>query len=144
ATLVLFALLARDPPSARSGPARAVDYAAVLGQADTWWFCILYFVTFGGFVGLSSFLNTFFVDQFDAPKAAVGLWTWPFIVAGSLLRPVGGFLSDRVGGIRMLFLLYGAAALGSLGVALFLSSYAGTCLLLFVLMAALGMGNGSV
>ena len=94
---------------------KAADYAAVLTKADAWWFCILYFVTFGGFVGLSSFFNTFFVDQFDAPRAAVGLWTWPFIIAGSFLRPVGGALSDRLGGIRMLTLLYGVVVLCALG-----------------------------
>ena len=63
-------------------------------------------MTFGGFVGLSYFFNTFFVDQYDAPKAAVGLWTWPFILAGSFLRPVGGALADSFGGIRMLTALY--------------------------------------
>lgn len=142
-TLALFALLAKDPP-AQARPARWADYAAVLGKADAWWFCLLYFVTFGGFVGLSSFFNTFFVDQYDAPRAAVGLWTWPFIIAGSFLRPIGGALSDRLGGIRMLTLLYSVVVLAALGVGLFITHFAVACVLLFVLMGCLGMGNGSV
>lgn len=142
-TLIVFAMLAKDPPTTVR-PSRLRDYTAVLTKADTWWFCILYFVTFGGFVGLSSFFNTFFVDQYDAPKAAVGLWTWPFIIAGSFLRPVGGALSDRLGGIRMLTLLYTTVIAAALGVGLFITNFAVSCILLFVLMGCLGMGNGSV
>ncbi|AIE84369.1 Nitrate/nitrite transporter [Fimbriimonas ginsengisoli Gsoil 348] len=142
-TLVIFTLLAKEPPRT-SPPLRAVDFKAVLASTDLWRFCLLYFVTFGGFVGLSTFANTFFVDQFDAPKAAVGLWTWPFIVAGSLLRPVGGALADRFGGLRMLTILYGVVLAASVGVALFVHSFPATCLLLLFLMGALGMGNGSV
>ncbi|HTE18479.1 MAG TPA: MFS transporter, partial [Armatimonadota bacterium] len=142
-TLVFFALLAKDPPGA-TRPARAADYVAVLTTADAWWFCILYFVTFGGFVGLSSFFNTFFVDQYDAPRAAVGLWTWPFIIAGSFLRPLGGALADKLGGIRMLTLLYGVVIAAALGVGLLITHFALSCVLLFILMGCLGMGNGSV
>jgi len=142
-TLVLFALLAKDPPG-RTRPARLTEYVAILGKADAWWFCLLYFVTFGGFVGLSSFFNTFFVDQYDAPRAAVGLWTAPFILAGSLLRPLGGALSDRLGGIRMLTLLYSLVILSALGVGLLIAHFAAACALLFLLMGCLGMGNGSV
>jgi len=143
ATLLVFAWLAKDPPG-QTHPARARDYVAVLTQPDTWWFCLLYFVTFGGFVGLASFINTFFVDQFDAPKAAVGLWTWPFIIAGSFLRPVGGALSDRIGGVRMLGILYSTVIVASVGVGLMIGSFAATSVLLLILMGALGMGNGSV
>ena len=142
-TFLVFALLAKDPPAA-ARPSRAADYAGVLAQADSWKFCLLYFVTFGGFVGLSYFFNTFFVDQFDAPKAAVGWWTWPFIVAGSFLRPVGGALADRLGGIRMLSALYGVAIACAVGVGLLITHFAACCVLLFVLMGCLGMGNGSV
>ena len=142
-TLAVFTLLAKDPPVAGRG-SKLKDYMAVLATPDAWWFCALYFVTFGGFVGLSSFFNTFFVDQYDAPKAAVGLWTWPFILAGSLIRPIGGALADRIGGIRMLTLLYAVVTVCALGVGLFLHNFPVACVLLFVLMACLGMGNGSV
>lgn len=142
-TLAAFAFLAKEPPR-KSPPATATDFSAVLKRVDLWRFCALYFVTFGGFVGLSTFFNTFFVDQFDAPKAAVGLWTWPFIVAGSFLRPVGGALSDRFGGIRVLSALYGLVIAASCAVAVLLHSFPATCCLLFAVMGALGMGNGSV
>ena len=146
---VIFATLAKDPPPpaavAAPRPSTSLNpYLAVLKTADAWWFCLFYFVTFGGFVGLSSFFNTFFVDQFDAPKAAVGLWTWPFIVAGSFLRPVGGALSDRFGGVRMLTVLYSIVVLCAFGVGIGIGNFGLVCALLLVLMGALGMGNGSV
>lgn len=143
--LVIFATLAKDPPApAGKKTAKIGDYFSAFKQIDSLWFCLLYFVTFGGFVGLSSFFNTFFVDQYDAPKAAVGLWTWPFIIAGSVLRPVGGALSDKIGGIRMLMLLYGTVVVTAIGVGVFITNFAVSCVLLFVLMGCLGMGNGSV
>ena len=104
--LVVFALLAKDAPGARKKTTLA-SYLAVLKQPDTYTFCLLYFVTFGGFVGLSSFLNGFFVDQFDVAKVAVGVVTAPLIIAGSLLpagrrRPGGqtGRHPDADGALR--------------------------------------------
>ena len=56
-------VLAKDSPN-QPAPKPLADYGRVLGHADTWWFCLFYSVTFGGFVGLASFLNTFFKDQY--------------------------------------------------------------------------------
>ena len=140
---VVFALLAKDPP-AKTKAATGADFARVLGQADAWRFCLLYFVSFGGFVGLSYFMNKFFVDQYDFPKATVGLSTALFIVAGSLLRPVGGALADKLGGIRMLTVLYATACVMALGIGVLIANMWATFAMLFLLMGCLGMGNGSV
>src|SRR5262245_43516742 len=67
ATLVLMVLVARDSPS-QPAPKRLAEYAAVLGERDTWWFCLFYSVTFGGFVGLAVFLNSFFFVQYDLDR----------------------------------------------------------------------------
>ena len=143
-TFVVFSLMAKDAPG-HVKPAGAGAYVSALAKPDTLWFCLLYFVTFGGFVGLSSFINTFFVDQFDYAKATVGAATAVFIIAGSLVRPIGGLLSDKIGGIRMLTVLYATVAAMAIGVGLLMTvSQAATFLCLFVLMACLGMGNGSV
>jgi MFS transporter, NNP family, nitrate/nitrite transporter len=141
--LILFTVLAKDPPHAAKTTSFG-EYLEVLKSADAWWLCLFYFVTFGGFVGISSFCNTFFVDQYGVPKASVGLWTWPFILAGSFLRPVGGALSDRLGGIKMLTLLYGAVAAFAFLVGLTITNFSLTAVLLFGLMGCLGMGNGAV
>src|SRR5207249_3920653 len=66
-TLGLVALVARESPD-RPPPKALRDYGTVLAKSDTWWFCLFYSVTFGGFVGLGSFLSIFFCDQFDLDK----------------------------------------------------------------------------
>ncbi len=141
-TLLIFFLLARDAPGAVKAK-RLADYAAVLRLRDTWWFCLFYSVTFGGFVGLASFLNSFFVAQYGLEKQQAGYFTTACVVAGSFLRPVGGYLADRLGGIRMLAALYVGAGLMMLGVA-GLPPVAVCAALLFLGMGMLGMGNGSV
>ena len=142
-TLAVFIAMAKDAPNHKPST-RPDDYASVVKTGDAWAFCLLYFVTFGGFVGMSSFINTFFVDQYDYPKVAVGLFTWPFIISGSFLRPFGGALADKIGGIRMLSVLYGVGIVTAAIIGFVITNKAVTFPLLFILMGAMGMGNGSV
>jgi NNP family nitrate/nitrite transporter-like MFS transporter len=142
ATLVVFALCARDSPT-QPAPRPLAGYLAVLRQRDTWWFCLFYGVTFGGFVGLASFLSIFFHDQYQLTKVAAGSFATLCVLAGSCLRPVGGHLADRVGGIRMLVGLYAGVAVLMAGLATLPPLAAGTALM-FLAMGLLGMGNGAV
>ena len=57
-------------------------------------------------MGLASFLNVFFLSQYGLTKIQAGNFTTLCVIAGSFLRPLGGHLSDRLGGIRMLTILY--------------------------------------
>src|SRR5262249_12338719 len=120
-TFVTFALLAKDSPN-QPPPKPLHAYAGVLGLGDTWWFCLFYSVTFGCFVGLASFLNTFFADQYfpgdPSGPAYAGYFTTLCVLAGSFLRPVGGYLADAFGGIRMLLVLYAGVGVTMLGMAL--------------------------
>jgi NNP family nitrate/nitrite transporter-like MFS transporter len=146
--LVVFFLLARDSPD-RPPPKRLADYAAVLRERDAWWFCLFYSVTFGGFVGFSMFLNTFFARQYfpDQPeqgKVYAGYFATLCVVSGSFLRPVGGYLADRLGGIRVLTALFVGVGAVMLGMSLVPPSLEVGTALLFVGMALLGTGNGSV
>src|SRR5712692_7469024 len=70
-TLLFFVLFAKDSPS-QPAPRPLRDYTAVLRQRDTWWFCLFYSVTFGGFVGLASFLNSFFHNQYELSRVQAG------------------------------------------------------------------------
>jgi NNP family nitrate/nitrite transporter-like MFS transporter len=141
-TLCVFTLFAKDSPS-QPAPKQWADYAAVCTQRDTWWFCLFYSVTFGGFVGLAVFLNSFFVVQYHLDRIQAGYFATACVIAGSLLRPVGGYLADRFGGIRMLTLLYVGVGAMMLGLAT-LPPLAWGTVLMFVGMGMLGMGNGSV
>src|SRR5262249_15944481 len=140
--LVLFFLFAKDSPN-QPAPQPLRSYAAVLGQRDTWWFCLFYSVTFGGFVGLASFLNTFFKVQYGLGKVEAGYFATACVIAGSFLRPVGGYLADRLGGVRVLVALYALAGLALLYVATLPALYP-AAVTLFLAMGLLGMGNGSV
>jgi NNP family nitrate/nitrite transporter-like MFS transporter len=141
-TLAVYILLAKESPS-RPQPKRLIDYFSVLKEADTFWFCFFYSITFGGFVGLASFLGIFFHDQYGLSKVTAGYFTALCVFAGSFVRPVGGYLADRFGGVRMLTVLFGAIGILMLGVS-FLPPLALATVLIFLGMACLGMGNGSV
>ncbi len=142
ATLAIFFVFARDSPN-QPPPRPLAAYANVLKLGDTWWFCLLYAITFGGFVGLASFLNVFFLSQYGLSKVGASNFATFCVLAGSLLRPLGGYLADRFGGVRMLTGLYLFMGASMLAMATLPPLFAGT-ILLFAAMAALGMGNGAV
>jgi NNP family nitrate/nitrite transporter-like MFS transporter len=141
-TWILLALFARESPS-RPAPRPLVDYLHVFRQRDVWWFCLFYSVTFGGFVGLASFLSIFFRDQYGLSRVSAGNFATLCVVAGSFLRPLGGHLADRLGGIQLLTALYVGVGATLIGIASLPPLAVGT-LLLFVTMGLLGMGNGAV
>lgn len=140
--LALYSVMAKDSPKRPPRPAWR-DYVVIFRQADTAWFCLFYCFTFGGFVGLASFLTLFFHDQYGLTKVRAGDFTTLVVVAGSFLRPVGGWIADRIGGYRLLLALLGGvgcclAAISSLPTLAFVVP------LLFLCMGMLGMGNGAV
>jgi NNP family nitrate/nitrite transporter-like MFS transporter len=142
ATFVAFFIIAKDSPH-HAPPAKLSAYIGGLRQPETLWLCLFYSVTFGGFVGLSSYLAIFFHDGYHVSKVHAGDLTAACVFSGSLLRPVGGAVSDRFGGLRVLTVLLGIVAALILVVAmqpplLFLLP------VLVVTMATLGMGNGAV
>ncbi|MBV8675596.1 MAG: NarK/NasA family nitrate transporter [Planctomycetaceae bacterium] len=141
-TLVAFMIFAQDSPR-QPAPQPLAAYAEVLRLRDTWWFCLFYAVTFGGFVGLTSFLNVFFLSQYGLTKIQAGNFATLCVMAGSFLRPLGGYLSDRLGGIRMLTILYLGVGVMMLHLSA-LPPLAWGTLLLFASMGLLGMGNGAV
>jgi NNP family nitrate/nitrite transporter-like MFS transporter len=140
--LAVYLLLAKESPT-QPPPRRLGEYLAVLRVTDTWWFNLFYMVTFGGFVGLASFLPIFFHDQYGLSRVMAGNLTALCVLLGSFLRPVGGALADRFGGLTVLTLLYAAVGVLMVGIS-FLPPLPLTTLLLFAGMSGLGMGNGSV
>lgn len=102
--LLAFILMAKDSPTHTKGqPLRS--YLGSLKNKDVWWFCLFYSVTFGGYVGLSSFLPIFWRDQYQVNPLTAGYLTALAAIVGSMIRPVGGWLADKIGGVRMLLVL---------------------------------------
>ena len=140
--LILFAIMAKDSPSRRT-PLTWRDYTSVLKEQDTLWFSMLYALTFGGFVGFTSFLTTFFHEQYHVSRVAAGDFTTVVVVSGSLLRPVGGWLSDRIGGYRLLLVVLASVAVCLMSAATLPSLWV-VVAALFAAVGLLGMGNGAV
>lgn len=138
----IFVTLAKEAPGTAKKNDRT-EFLALLKERDTWLFSGFYGVTFGGFVGLASFLSILLHDQYSVSRVMSGNLTALCVMAGSFLRPVGGFLADRMGGIRVLVVVYGAVSLLALGV-VELPALGVATALFFLLMACLGIGNGSV
>jgi NNP family nitrate/nitrite transporter-like MFS transporter len=140
---VVFLVFAKDAPN-RPQPKSIAEYLSVLKAGDAWWLMLLYGVTFGGFVGLSSSLTIYFNSEYGLPAVKAGFFTAACVFAGSFIRPVGGALADRFGGVRTLTVVYVLAALG-LALASFQqpSPYLALAILMFSMMA-LGAGNGAV
>jgi NNP family nitrate/nitrite transporter-like MFS transporter len=142
-TLLVFFLFAKDSPR-QPAPKAFTDYAKVLGHLDTWLFCFFYSVTFGGFVGLAVFLNSFFRVQYEQTPVVAGMFATVCVISGSFLRPIGGYLADRLGGIRMLVILYLGVLVTMVTLGLFPDNLYVGAVLMFLCMGCLGMGNGSV
>ena len=140
--LGLYMVMAKDAPS-QPAPKRIVEYFQPLKTADAWWLMAFYAVTFGGFSGLASSLTIYFNDQFGLSTIMAGYCTAACVFAGSLVRPMGGALADRIGGIKTLLMVFVVAACALAGVSM--APTLASALTLFVFaMLAFGTGNGAV
>ena len=158
--LCYYIMAAKDAPVERK-PISLKSYALLLRDSDSRWFMFFYFITFGGFVGLANALPLYFSVQYHVSGVAAGLLVALIVAFGSGFRPVGGFIADRIGGIRSLSILFSIVVAAYLVIAFMpegptaptaagwslvdLPRIAWLSVLLFsVGVLALGMGNGAV
>ncbi|TXH31762.1 MAG: NarK/NasA family nitrate transporter [Actinobacteria bacterium] len=78
-----------------------------LKQMRVWRFSLYYVVVFGAYVALAAWLPKYYVDVYDQSLSHAALLTALFIFPASLLRPVGGWISDRVGARRVMYATFG-------------------------------------
>lgn len=141
--LVVYIFLAKDAPE-QPAPKKLTEYLDVLKVPDAWWLMLLYAVTFGGFVGLSSSLTIYFNAEYGLDPVIAGVFTAACVFAGSFIRPVGGALADRIGGVRTLGTVYVLAAIGLAAASFHMpSAWIALAVMIFA-MSALGAGNGAV
>ncbi len=136
--LAAFAVLAHEPPRQR---ARAT--LPSLRDPDLRWMCLFYMITFGGYVGLSSFLPLLLRDAYGVTPIEAGYITGGLAFFGSASRPVGGILADRLGGARVLGVLMLPIA-GAYGFEASAPALPVMIASLAVSMMCLGLGNGAV
>ena len=140
--MIVMAIAAKEPPDIEHQSFR--EHIACLFEKDGWAFSLIYVITFGGFIGLANFLPTYFYDQFKVTKIEAGQLTMLATLMGSATRVVGGWLSDRWGGINTLtavlsMVIVTLVICGTMG-----QSLALTTLLFMLCFAALGAGNGAL
>ena len=140
--LIVYIFISKEPPL-KTTPKKIGDYFRMFRDKDVHWFCFFYTVTFGGFVGLAYSLGMYFKDRFGLTASQAGDLVALCTAVGALGRPIGGGISDRIGGIRSLYVYYTVACIalicGGLIGSLWLNVAA-----FFVACGAFGMGNGSV
>ena len=157
---IAYIFLAKNAPADvyTARPKKLKDYGKLLQDKDTWWFSLFYAISFGGFVGFAGYMKVYLMNTYQADMSAFGLDVFDesnvkviagyfgalCIFAGAILRPVGGNTADKIGGVKSLYFFYGAVAiLVAISALVDLPFYA-AILVLFLIMANLGMANGAV
>ena len=140
--LAVYAVFSREAKSEFKRK-RFIDYVNLLKDKDAHWFCFYYTISFGGFVGLASSYVLYFKSEFGLTAVHAGDFAAICTCAGALLRPAGGALADRIGGIRALYRFYIVGGLALIAAALGHNLYFNTAML-FIASGSLGMANGSV
>jgi len=123
------------------------DQAVIFKRKHNWLMCWLYLGTFGSFIGYAAGFPLLIKSQFPEVNALQFAWMGPLV--GALIRPVGGWLADRLGGARVTFWNFALMAAAVVGVLYFLPSgpshgnFAGFLAMFMVLFLTTGIGNGS-
>ena len=158
--LIAYTIMAKDAPKEvyTPRPKKLKDYGKLMKDKDTWWFALFYAISFGGFVGFAGYMKVYLMNTYQVDMATIGL-DWfnegnvkviagyfgaLTIFAGAILRPVGGGVADKLGGIKSLYIFFGLVAVLALVNALVVLPFWVAIFVLFLIMANLGMANGAV
>src|SRR6266699_706613 len=118
------------------------DQIAIVKRRHTWIMSFIYIGTFGSFIGYSAAFPLLIKTQFPAVTIAIA-FLGPLV--GSLSRPCGGLLADKIGGATVTFWNFIAMAAATLGVMYFVDhkEFAGFLTMFLALFVLTGFGNGS-
>ena len=157
---IAYLFLAKNAPESvyKARPKKLKDYGKLLKDKDTWWFNLFYAISFGGFVGFAGYMKVYLMNTYQADMSAFGISVFDepnvkviagyfgalTIFAGAVLRPVGGNIADKIGGVKALYFFYSAVAILVAIMALVDLPFFVAIAVLFLVMASLGMANGSV
>ncbi len=157
---IVYTFMAKDAPSDvyKPNPKKLSDYAKLLRDKDTWWFSLFYAVSFGGFVGFANYMKVYLMNTYQVDMSAFGMdilgeenvkvvagyFGAICIFAGAVLRPVGGAIADKMGGVKSLYIFFGAVTVLAVINATVVHNFYLAILVLFLIMANLGMANGAV
>ena len=141
--MVVMIVFAQEPPDL-DRHATLKEHIACLFEKDGWAFSLIYAVTFGGFIGLITFLPSYFYDQFGVSKVQAGQLTMLAAFMGAALRVFGGWISDHWGGVNTLTGVLAVVSVTLVLCGLAENSLPMTMVMFLVCFAALGAGNGAL
>jgi len=118
-------------------------YRSVLVEGDTWVVMLVYSITFGGFVGMSSYVTTLLVSLYQLPKIEAGLFMSLLAFIGAMVRPLGGLIADRVSGVRALMVILAAISVCDFTFAAWMPPLTSGIVLLLATYLSFGLGNGA-
>jgi MFS transporter, NNP family, nitrate/nitrite transporter len=133
-------------PVLGAGVALAVlprKYLVVLNERDTWVMMLVYSITFGGFVGMSSYVTLLLTTQYQLSKVDAGFMMALMSLTGAVVRPIGGLIADRFSGVRVLLVLLACISTCNFTFAALMPPLAGGVALLAALYLGFGLGNGA-
>lgn len=138
---LLFFIFAKDA-ARTTAPKSFMQMVRPLSERMSWVLSFFYFLTFGGFVAMSIYLPMFLTELFKLTPQDAGFRTAGFVLLATAMRPVGGWLSDKVGGLKILLWIFPFVAI----MALLLTRPAMVPFTIGALgmAAAIGLGNGAV
>lgn len=138
---LLFIILAKDAPRT-TAPKSFLQMVRPLSEKMSWVLSLFYFLTFGGFVAMSIYLPMFLTELFKLTPQDAGFRTAGFVLLATVMRPIGGWLSDRVGGLTILLWIFPFVA--SMALLLTVESMVPFTIGALGMAAAIGLGNGAV
>jgi NNP family nitrate/nitrite transporter-like MFS transporter len=157
---ITYVLMAKDAPKEVyvPRPKHLSDYVRLLKDRDTWWFNLFYAVSFGAFVGFAMYMKVYlmamYIDEMEVFGEEVlkeenihvvaGYFAALCIMSGALLRPIGGAIADKIGGIRSLYIFLSSVAILIFMNAFITLSFWFAIIVMFLIMANLGMANGAL
>jgi NNP family nitrate/nitrite transporter-like MFS transporter len=139
-TIVFFSF-AKDAP--RTGPPKSfAQMVRPLSDKMSWVLSFFYFLTFGGFVAMSIYLPMFLTELFKLTPQDAGFRTAGFVLLATAMRPIGGWLSDKVGGLTIL--LWTFPFVTAMALLLTFQTIVPFTIGALGMAAAIGLGNGAV
>ena len=157
---VVYLFIAKNAPTNTYKPRKKKikDYLKLLKDKDTWWFCLFYAISFGGFIGFAGYMKVYLMGTYQEEmkllgtiylnetnvQVIAGYFGALTIFAGAILRPVGGAIADKMGGIKSLYIFFSIISVLAFINAFINIPFFLAIIILFLIMANLGMANGSI
>jgi NNP family nitrate/nitrite transporter-like MFS transporter len=138
---LLFVLFAKDAPRTAAAKSFA-QMVRPLSEKMSWVLSFFYFLTFGGFVAMSIYLPMFLTELFKLTPQDAGLRTAGFVLLATLMRPIGGWLSDKAGGLTILLWIFPLVT--AMALLMTLQTMVPFTIGALGMAAAIGLGNGAV